>query len=354
MTPRSAWGRTFVLLAVVLDVPVLARLVRRLTPTPRVETLELDGTPLEIVVPRGDGPWPAFHFVNGAHPDRRREPIVQRVTHGLARAGFLVALPDLPGLGDGELTPRTLEAARDVTEFLANRTDVRDARVALAGASAGAGIAVVTAAHERLVDRISVVAAVVPFADVRRLACLATTSRYRVNGGSKPYEVTALMRRVVARSLVAAIPSSDDRTILLDLLREQDPDDVDALRCLAAPEHDLGPVAASVVALLLNEDDARFDDLYAALPPEIVERLRDLSPGAHAAGVRARVEAIAPPDDPYFPLPEAVAVVGLVQSGRLTVTRVLDHTRPSLALSRVGDFARFLAWVKRCLGAASA
>ena len=372
MTPRSAWGRTFVLLAVVLDVPVLARLVRRLTPTPRVETLELDGTPLEIVVPRGDGPWPAFHFVNGAHPDRRREPIVQRVTHGLARAGFLVALPDLPGLGDGELTPRTLEAARDVTEFLANRTDVRDGHellericveiealwrpksVALAGASAGAGIAVVTAAHERLVDRISVVAAVVPFADVRRLACLATTSRYRVNGGSKPYEVTALMRRVVARSLVAAIPSSDDRTILLDLLREQDPDDVDALRCLAAPEHDLGPVAASVVALLLNEDDARFDDLYAALPPEIVERLRDLSPGAHAAGVRARVEAIAPPDDPYFPLPEAVAVVGLVQSGRLTVTRVLDHTRPSLALSRVGDFARFLAWVKRCLGAASA
>lgn len=354
MTPRSAWGRTFVLLAVVLDVPVLARLVRRLTPTPRVETLELDGTPLEIVVPRGDGPWPAFHFVNGAHPDRRREPIVQRVTHGLARAGFVVALPDLPGLGDGELTPRTLEAARDVTEFLANRTDVRDARVALAGASAGAGIAVVTAAHERLVDRISVVAAVVPFADVRSLACLATTSRYRVNGGSKPYEVTALMRRVVARSLVAAISSSDDRTILLDLLREQDPDDVDALRCLAAPEHDLGPEAASVVALLLNEDDARFDDLYAALPPEIVERLRDLSPGAHAAGVRARVEAIAPPDDPYFPLPEAVAVVGLVQSGRLTVTRVLDHTRPSLALSRVGDFARFLAWVKRCLGAASA
>jgi len=354
MTPRSAWGRTFVLLAVVLDVPVLARLVRRLTPDPRVETLELGGTPLEIVVPRGDGPWPAFHFVNGAHPDRRREPIVQRVTHGLARAGFVVALPDLPGLGDGELTPRTLEAARDVTELLANRTDVRDGRVALAGASAGAGIAVVTAAHERLVDRISVVAAVVPFADVRRLACLATTSRYRANGTSEPYEVTALMRRVVARSLVAALPSSDDRTTLLDLLREQDPDDIDALRCLASPGRELDPGPASVVALLLNEDGDRFDDLYAALPPGVVERLRDLSPGAHAARVRAPVEAIAPPDDPYFPLPEAVAVVGLVRSGRLTVTRVLDHTRPSLALSRLGDFARFLAWVKRCLGAASA
>jgi hypothetical protein len=35
------------------------------------------------------------------------------------------------------------------------------------------------------------------------------------------------------------------------------------------------------------------------------------------------------------------------------VTSVLDHTRPSLAPSQVGDFARFLGWVRRCLGAAA-
>src|SRR5262245_31769422 len=126
MTPRSPWARTLVLLALVLDVPVLARIVRAVTPAPRVESLDLGGTPLEIVAPAGQGPWPAFHFVNGAHPERRREPIVQRVTHGLARAGFVVAIPDLPGLGEGELTPRTFDAAREVTELLAARPDVRD------------------------------------------------------------------------------------------------------------------------------------------------------------------------------------------------------------------------------------
>ena len=337
-----------------LDVPVLARLVCRLTPAPRVESLELDGTPLEIVVPGGSGPWPAFHFVNGAHPERRREPIVQRVTHGLARAGFVVALPDLPGLGDGELTPRTLDAARAVTELLAARADVREGRVALAGASAGAGIALVVAADERVAHRISVVASVVPFADVRRLTCLATTSRYRADGDAQHYEVTALMRRVVARSLVTALPPGDDRTTLLELLRAQDPDDLEAIRCLADPGRELGVDARSVVALLLNEDEERFDELFAELPADITDRLRELSPGEHAARVRAPVEAIAPPDDPYFPLPEATAVVSLVPAGRLTVTSVLDHTRPSLSLSHVGDFLRFLTWVKRCLGTASA
>ena len=33
---------------------------------------------------------------------------------------------------------------------------------------------------------------------------------------------------------------------------------------------------------------------------------------------------------------------------------VLDHTRPSLTLSHIGDFARFLRWVRRCLRAAAA
>lgn len=352
MTPRFAWARTLVLLAIVLDVPVLARVVRALTPEPRVETMELDGVPVELVFPAKAGRWPAFHFVNGAHPERRTEPIVQRVTRGLARAGFVVALPDLPGLGDGELTPRTFEAARAVTHMIADRPEVRDG-VALAGASAGAGIALVTAADRGLSERISVVAAVVPFADIERIACLATTSRYRLNGASRRYEVTALMRRVVARSLVTALRPGDDRSALLELLRAQDPDDVDALRCLAEPGRQLGAEASSVVALLLNEDSERFGELFGALPSEIVDRLESLSPANHATAVRAPVEAIAPPDDPYFPLPEAEVIVGLVPKAKLTVTRVLDHTRPSLDLSHLGDFARFLRWVRRCLRAAA-
>jgi acetyl esterase/lipase len=351
MALRFAWARTFVLLAIVLGVP--SRLTRRApTPEPRWND-GADGVPIRPRLGLRNGPWPAFHFVNGAHPERRQSRSCSGLRAQARAPGFVVALPDLPGLGDGELTPRTFEAASGVTRMLADRPDVRDGRVAIAGVSAGAGIALVTAADQDLSERISVVAAVVPFADIERLACLATTSRYRVNGTSRRYEVTALMRRVVARSLVAALTPNDDRSALLDLLRAQDPDDVDALLCLADPGRTLEPDAESVVALLLNEDAERFDALYRALPAEIVSRLRSFSPAEHAAAIRAPVEAIAPPDDPYFPLPEAAAIVGLVRKGSLTVTRVLDHTRPSLALSRVGDFARFLRWVSRCLGAAA-
>jgi len=236
---------------------------------------------------------------------------------------------------------------------LAQRDDVRDGRVALAGASSGAGIALVIAAEPALADRILVVAAVVPFADLERIARLATTSHYGRVGATQRYEVTALMRRVVALSFVAALAPGDDRTSLLELLRAADPDDVDAVRCLENAGPGLGPEAQCVVSLLLNEDHARFSQLYAALPPELVADLQSLSPALRAASVRAPVEAIAPPNDPYFPLPEAEAIVEGLPRGRLTVTRVLDHTRPSLSLSHVGDFLRFLGWVRRCLRAAA-
>ena len=166
--------------------------------------------------------------------------------------------------------------------------------------------------------------------------------------------MTALLRRVVARSLVIALKPSDDRTALLEVLRAQDPDDVEAIRHLATPGRALGAEAQLVVDVLLNEDHLRFPELFGALPQDLIEDLQALSPAACASAVRAPVEVIAPPDDPYFPLPEAHAVVELVPRGRLTVTRVLNHTRPSLSLRHVGDFARFLRWVRRCLAEAAA
>ena len=136
MTPRHAWARTFVLLTIVLDVPVLARIVRALTPEPHVETIELDGVPIEPAsqawqvagVPRERRP-------SGAPPGADRP----RVTRGLARAGFVVAVPDLPGLGDGELTPRTFERGAGRDSDAADRPEVRDG-VALAGAQREQGL----------------------------------------------------------------------------------------------------------------------------------------------------------------------------------------------------------------------
>jgi acetyl esterase/lipase len=350
----AARVRALLLLGLVLDRPVYGRVVRALTPEPVVEETEIDGVPVEIVRPAGSGPWPAWLFVNGAHPLRRREPVVTNLSRGLARAGFVVFVPDIPGLGEGTITQRTAEAVEAVVRTAAARADVRGSRVALVGASTGAGLALRAAGRPEVADCVSVVAAVAPFADLRKLVCLVTTSAYEEEHGFTAYEVTPLHRRVVARSLVAALPDEHDRTVLLAALDEIARAERDPLEELPrrAPRG-VSADAAAVLGLLGNREPDRFAELYAALPEAVRAFVEDLSPLTTSAALRAPVEVVVPPFDVYFPLGEALALGSALPDVRVTVTRTLDHTRPQATLRTIADLAAFEAFVVRGLAAAA-
>lgn len=344
--------RALVLIAVVLDAPVLARVVRLFSPNPVVETIDVDGVPVEILRPSGERPRPAWIFVSGADPVRRQEPLVRRLASGLARAGFVVVLPDIPGLGEGTITSRTLTATEAVARAACERDDVRGGRVALIGASTGAGLALLAAGHPELANRVSVVAAVAPFADLRKLICLTTTGSYAEQDGFVAHDVTDLHRQVVARSLVVALEDDGDRERLLADLARIESQGLNPLDELPRQAAGFGADAVAVLALLANRDPSRYDELYEALPSVARRFIADLSPLRVRDGIQAHVEMIVPPSDIYFPLGEALALAQSLPSVRLTVTRTLDHTRPTASLNRVKDFAAFAGFVVRGLQAA--
>jgi pimeloyl-ACP methyl ester carboxylesterase len=345
-------ARTITVMSLVLNLPVLAGVVRRLTPAPSAESVEVEGVPVTFVCPGGEGPFPAIMFVTGAHPLRRKEPVVERVAHGLARAGYLVVLPDLPGLGLGELTRETVDAAVAIVQVAVERPDVREGKVALIGASAGASIALLVAARPDLSPRISGVSSVTPFADLRRMICLATTARYEHTEGYRDYGVTNLLRRAVARSMIATLPDGDERARLLTAIGDILEDDNPFARLPAEAER-FGPHARAILHLLENRDTARFPDLYAELPSELRTVIEELSPLSIAAEVRAPVELAVPPNDPYFPIHEAELLAGSLPNVRLTVTATLDHTRPMASLRQLPELRRFDRFVVRTLGAAA-
>ena len=347
----GARARAAALIPIVMDLPGLAGAARALTADPSVEQLEIDGVPATVTRPAGQGPFPAWVFVTGAHPLRRREPVVQRLAEGLARSGYITLIPDLPGLGDGQLTRRTLDAAVAVIEATVARPDVRG-RTALVGASAGASIALLAGARRELADRISVVAAIAPFADLRKILCLATTRRYEHQGELADYEVPTLLRRAVGRSLVAALSESPEREALLSRLGTIEDEDHDPFDALRHEERTAG-ATAPLIELFANREPARFDELYGALPAEVLSVIKELSPLSAAGQVRAPVELAVPPEDPYFPSGEARALADSLPNVRLTVTATLDHTRPMASLRRLGGLRKFEAFVVRGLAAAA-
>ena len=133
-----------------------------------------------------------------------------------------------------------------------------------------------------------------------------------------------------------------------DVLR----DDEDPLEGLLGLDVELlDPDARAIVRLLLNDDPQRFRELYDALPAPAHALAETLSPLRAAHAVRAHVELAVPPLDPYFPPGETGALFAALPNARLTVTAVLDHTRPMVSRAQARDFGRFCGFVLRGLAA---
>ena len=200
----AAQLRAIAVLSTTEQLPALAWTTRAVTAEPRIEDAVVGGAASTVARPgRGDGPWPAVVFLNGATRRGRHHPKVQRLAEGLARSGFLVVVPDLPGLRLGTITPATANAATRAVRATADRNDVRDGQVALNGVSVGATLALLAAESPDLKGRVTIVGGQAPWVDLRKAIRLALTGEYH----RRRYEVDPYVRLAMARSLAAWVSS---------------------------------------------------------------------------------------------------------------------------------------------------
>jgi len=348
----DAQVRTVGVLALTGKIPVLAWTTRQLTDTPRIRDGLVADVPTTVYRPGGGNHWPALVFLNGITARGRHHPEVERLADALARVGFLVLVPDPPGLARGEITDRTLSATIGVVRAAADRRDAAGGQVGLVGVSIGASLSLLAAEQPSLANRITLVAGIAPYTDLENVVRLATTGYALEAGQLVRYATTSFLSLVIGRSLVAALPESGERSRLLaDLLRlhEGSPDPLALFRRLD-PDQVAVP-ARPVVRLLANRDPARFDRLYAALPPDFRASIVLLSPLAGAARLHAPVEIASAPQDKYFPLGETRALARAARHSRvsLTVTSTLHHAVPHFSLSDLADLFRFDGWAVRSL-----
>jgi len=346
----DAQARAAVVLSSVLEPPVVAPAVEGVSREPRLRDGSVAGHPALVAWPAGEGPWPALFFVNGAVPEGRELPEVRRLAEGLARAGYLVVVPDLPGLRTDTICPETVAGTVEVARAVSARPDARGGEVGLVGVSTGATLAILAAEKPGLEGRVSVVAGVAPYADIRTVLNVATTGHYRRNGETIRYEAEPFLSYVSASSLVSTLPPGENRKALLSELEGVEryaPEPLAGFR--ESPPKGFGPDAWSVLALLRNEDPERFEDLYQALPGRTREDLEELSPLAGEGRVEAPVELASGSRDIYFPVSESRALARIAPDHRVTVTDALDHAELSFSIRDLHSFARMDAFVVRSL-----
>lgn len=226
-------------------------------------------------------------LVHGLAPDGKDDPRLAAAAALLARAGFDVAVPTVPGLTRLRLRPEDREP---VVATIA----ARSGPTVVVGVSVGAGIAMLAAADASVRDRIPLVLSLGGYGSALDLVRYYLTGEYRGPEGE-------LRRRTHDPALIEMFLDAN-----ADLL------DASARRVLGASG------AADV------------SDALARLSPELVRLLEALSPARVLRDLRGRLLLVHGRDDAAVPYTESIALFAARPTrSRLVLVGVVGHVEPS-------------------------
>jgi pimeloyl-ACP methyl ester carboxylesterase len=288
--PAQTATRTLALVAELIELPL--RPLSALTRAPVVESTTY-GSPadrLDIYTPAGShGPrsLPAVVMVLGVHPQEIDSPDVVRIASAISRIGVVVGVADSTDLRATRVTPAEPRHLAEAVLVLAGRPQVDPARVGLAGFSAGASIALVAGADERL--DLAWISAHGGYADAETLVVDVATRTQQIGSDVRPWSPTAGIRRDVLEIFLQAIEPPAVRQPLHDVLAP----------VLADERAPRGPVPA--VAARFDGDARVAYEVFTATgrgaaqralgraSAELREQMAGISPLAFAARIRTPV-----------------------------------------------------------------
>lgn len=241
------------------------------TPAPeRTEiSYEVGGTPYvgDLYRP-GDPARAALVLVPGVAPDGKDDVRLVAVANTLARARFVVLVPDMENLRDLKVRPSDAHHIADAIRHLARTGEGDDAKVGLVAISYAAGPAILAALEPDAGARIAFIVAIGGYHDIAALATFFTTGHYR-ESPNEPWHHQAPNPRakwIFVESNAALIEDPSDRALLGEM----------ADRKLEDPDAEIGDLVArlgaeggAVYDLLSNEDPDAVPGLIAALPRAI-------------------------------------------------------------------------------------
>lgn len=232
--------RTTLLMAEMVELPV--RPLGWVTPAPTTTTLAYGerGDRIDVYLPAdaapGD-PRPAVVLALGVHPQPIDSPDIVRIASAVARIGVVAAVPDSSALRELRLEATEPAHLADAVLLVGGLPEVDPDRVALAGFSAGASIALVAAADPRIANDLLYVSAFGGYADAEMLLVDVASRTTDPGGGALPWapdegiqrDLRALVRdavgaeatrrlfgassRAEAQAIVGSLPDGLRRTL---------------------------------------------------------------------------------------------------------------------------------------------
>lgn len=250
-------------------------------------------------------PQGAVVVIPGLTPEGKDDPRLVALAQSLARARFLVLVPEIPGLRQLGVSAADAGYIADAIDEAARRFDAGRRPVGLVAISYAVGPALLAASAPPAASRVGYIVTIGGYYDIEAALAYVTTGWYRLPDGAWRHRTpNAWGKWVFLRSNADRVAAPTDRALLRHI----------AVRRLANANAPIGDLAArlgsegqAVYALLSNSNPRLVPALVARLPPGIREELRRLDlKGRDLSAIREPVFIIHGRDDRVIPYTESV------------------------------------------------
>ena len=329
--------------------------VRSLTVVSRGRRLAADLHAVE-----GAGPRPGIVLTHGVIESGKDDPRLVDLAARLAGCGFVVLVPELPGLKSLRLDMEESDHVAAAFRLLLSLDEVDEDRAGLFGFSFGVGPTLKAATDPSIREKVKFVVSFGGYFDALNVLRYVTTGRDEFRGHRHLQPPAAYARRVLTENLLHRVPGDRDRAILSGLLDDgtSDPEreaspagDVarDGRQAAADSEREASPHSPdqlteggrAVYELVRNRDPARVPVLAEAVDPAVRDYLESLSLRGVAPQVKARVLIGHGDTDPLVPSTESLRLAdALPDPGRAhaVILNVFTHVDARLSVRSIGEF----------------
>lgn len=304
------------------------------TPAPAVKQVEIpkgnEKIAADIYYRPKSGKRAAILLTHGIIEDGKNDPRLIRFAHSLARAGFVVLVPDLKGMKSFRILFSDVDDIVASVHYLASLADIVDeSKMGIMGFSYAAGPTIMAAADPTLRDRVKFVVSFGGYYDPINVIRFITTGYYEYGDEKGFLQPQPYGKWVFFMNNVDYVENDQDRKILREIFRNEQMDTPGNVGPLLAG---LSPRGKYLYELLTNKDPKRVDELFKRIDPRVREYLGKLSVAPLIPSVRARFLIGHGTTDPLIPYTESMRLadaVGNQSRVHLAILRLFAHVDPA-------------------------
>lgn len=315
----------------------------RATALPVIEALRIPGRAGTIIAdlyrPKGSGKRAAIQLTHGIIETGKDDPRLVRFAHLLARAGFVVMVPELRGMKSLRILLSDIEDIVASFRYLVSLREIVDERkLGLLGFSYAAGPTLIAAAHPSIRDRVKFVVSFGGYFDPVNVIRYMTTGYYEYKEVRGVQEPEPYGKWVFFKNNLDYVEDLRERRLFEEIFAREEQG-----RRMEAGDlaRGLSTEGQALYALLVNQDPERVEMLVTQIYPQVRHYLRRLSLEPYLPSVKAYLIVGHGSADPLIPYTESLRLAAAVRDQARIHTAILKqfaHVDPAQKKYPVKDY----------------